>query len=168
MTKSAILLFVISLAISSCSSPKIDPTYPENPDIVRKTRAGRFFNDPVTIYGGNKKANEKAKQVEIENKNPLWLASIDVVGSLFPIAIIDANSGIIVTEWYQNNDSQNERIKINALVKGGGEIKEENLTISIFNQTRDKKGLWNDKKIDNAIAVKLIKEKIIEKAKQAS
>ncbi len=167
MKKLTILLFFLSLNISSCSNSKIDPTYPENPDIVRKTRGGRFFNDPVTIYGNNKKFDEKTKQVTIDNKKPLWLASVDVIGGLFPIAIIDNDSGIIVTEWYQNGDNKNARIKINAVVKNN-EIKEENLTISIFNQEKDKKGLWNDKKIDNNIVVKLIKEKIIEKAKQAS
>jgi len=167
MKKSVILLFAICLTILSCSGVKVDPTYPENPDIVRKTRGGRFFKDPVTVYGGNKKMDEKEKQIEAQSKNPLWLASIDMISGLFPVAIIDANSGIIVTEWYQSDGSQNERIKINALVKDS-EIKEENLIISIFNQTKDKKGLWNDKKVDNSIAVKLIKEKIIEKAKQAS
>lgn len=164
MRKLTILLFF--LFILACSNPKIDPTYPENPDIVRKTRGGRFFGYPVTVYGGNKKVDEKAKQVAIDNKNPLWIASVDVIGNLFPIAIIDANSGIIVSEWYQSNNNQNERIKINTVIKSN-EIKEENLTISIFNQTKDKNGLWNDKKTDNSIAVKLIKEKILEKAKQA-
>lgn len=160
-------LFILALALlSSCSKADIEYKYPENPDIVRKSRAGKFFNSDLVLFGKNNNQISAFNSKNTKDVNyPLWLASLEVVGNLFPIATADANSGLIITDWYQDSGSDKTRAKINLMVKSK-EIKDESLMISIFRQKKDSKGNWQDDKLDQGLAVKLIKEKIIQEAKQ--
>lgn len=157
-----LIILALSALLICCQNSKIDYSYPENPDIIRRQRYGKFFDD-ITLFGGKKEQEEKVTK-KSEVKNPLWQASIEVIGELLPIAIADSNSGLITTEWYQDGKNQGKRIKINLLVKGK-EIKKENLTLSIFKQNKDKKDNWVDEKsADQSLTADLIKGKIIEHA----
>jgi Domain of unknown function (DUF3576) len=159
-----IILSATLLVLASCSSDNINRNYPEDPAIVRKSRAGKFFKDDLTVYGGKKDQKKSADKTSEENKNPLWSASVEVISNLLPISTIDSKSGIILTEWYQDDKNKNERIKINLLIKDN-QIKDENLSLSLFKQKKDSSGNWQDEASDNNLAIKLIKEKILDKAK---
>jgi hypothetical protein len=41
----------------------------------------------------------------------LWQASLDTI-AFMPIASVDSNGGVIVTDWYVSPASSNERIKV--------------------------------------------------------
>lgn len=160
------IIILVAVLLASCKSSKIDYSYPEDPNLARKERAGKFFDD-ITFFG--KKADKKENKSEkITVENSLWLASSEVIAQLLPISAIDASSGLIVTEWYQDSSNQNRRIKINLLVKGK-EIVKENLVLSIFKQQKDKKGNWVDEKSDEQnLSSQLIKDKILDRAKMIS
>ncbi len=158
------LFIVIFLAIS-CNKKEISYNYPDNQDYARNSRAGSFLDENLILYGAKDK---KESQNEINKKDAksikIWKATIEVVGSLFPIAIIDENSSIIVSEWHQQND-KNKRIKINAFVK------EDSVKITIFRQKRlNEKQNWESDGIEDSddeksgLTAKLIKEKILQKA----
>jgi hypothetical protein len=159
------IIFIISLIslVSACQNSSIDHTYPENPENIRKQRAGKFFDD-VTFFD-KKSKNQSQNSTKQTNQSKLWIASLEVIGALLPIDAADQNSGLIVTEWYQDGENKNQRIKINLLVKGF-EIKQENLLLSIFRQSKNSKGNWDDEKsTSNSLSAQMIKEKIIQKAK---
>ncbi len=162
MKKLILLSFLV--LFSSCQNNAIDYDYPENPDNVRKQRAGKFFDD-VTLFD-DKKTNQKTiNKVDKKTSSPLWVASIEVISALLPISIVDENSGLIITEWYQDGKSQSDRIKINLLVKGL-EPKKENLLLTIFRQAKNDQGIWVDEQSANqSLSAQMIKDKIIEKAK---
>ena len=160
--KKIILLSLIAL-ISSCQNSKVNYTYPENPKNIRNGRAGKFF-DNKNIFSSNKKTSALKTQA-----NQLWISSIEIISELLPISVADENSGLIVTQWYQDeqnkNDHQRSRMKINLLVKGK-EIKEENLSLTIFRQTKNNKNIWVDEQSSNqSLSAQTIRDKIIEKAK---
>jgi len=157
-----IILSAILLVLASCANEKVEYKYPEDPAIVRKSRAGKFFKDDITIYGKKDKKSSAEKNSE-ESKNPLWISSVEVISDLLPISVVDSKSRIITTDWYQDEKNKDERIKINLLVKGN-EIKDENLSLSLFKQKKDAQGAWQDEPSDNNLATKLIKEKILDKA----
>ena len=51
------------------------------------------------------------------NVNPyLWQASLDILSSTMPLASVDSNSGIIISDWYNIKGNQNERVKISVLI----------------------------------------------------
>jgi hypothetical protein len=154
------LILLSFLALISCKNSTIDYSYPENPENIRKQRAGKFF-DNTNLFNDKKVADK----VEKKTSAPLWVSSIEVISALLPIATADESSGLIITEWYQDGQNQNDRIKINLLVKGKEAVK-ENLVLTIFRQTKDSKGAWIDEQSSNqSISAQMIKDKIIKKTK---
>ncbi len=129
-----------------------------------------FSKKDLVLLGG-KNDVKSVKQSENIKSSELWKSALAVVSGLFPIAIIDSDSGIIVSEWYQEKNSA-ERIKINALVKGA-EIKKENLQITIFRQRKvghAKDNAWSAPVLEDSdsgsLSAKLIQEKILERAQK--
>ena len=88
--KKLILLSFLTLLVA-CQNSKIDYTYPENPENIRKQRAGKFF-DNDGVVGGKKTGEQKAgeqKPNEQKKAHPLWLSSVGVIISLLPISAVD-------------------------------------------------------------------------------
>ncbi len=174
--KKILFLFIVLSLTNSCKFKDLSFNYPDNPDYARKSRAGRFFSGDLAFFGKKKEASQQLYTLSPLASSNLWHASLEIVGTLVPIIIIDSDSGAIVSEWYHENP--NERIKIHVLVKGV-EIKKENLQIMIFRQKRivikkDKDiidGGWEVPSREDSdagsIAAKLLQEKILEKAQQA-
>jgi hypothetical protein len=157
-----ILSISLIILISACQNSNIDHTYPKNPENIRQKRAGKFFDDITVFDGKSKKSSENS--IKHTSKNKLWISSLEVIGGLLPIDVADQNSGLIVTEWYQDGGNKNQRIKINLLVKGSEPTK-SNLLLSIFRQSKNSKGNWDDEKSNNnSISAHMIKEKIIQKS----
>lgn len=156
----------------SCSTESVSYNYPDNPDYARKSRAGLAFSKKDLVLFGKKSDEKKAnaKIGEIKSSD-LWKSTLAVISGLFPIAIIDSDSGVIVSEWSQEKNSV-ERIKINALVKGV-EAKKENLQITIFRQKKigsKNDDSWGAPSLEDSdsesLSAKLIQEKILTRAQK--
>ena len=89
--------------------------------------------------------------------NPyLWKGSLETV-SFMPLASADPFSGIIITDWYTDNNNPEERCKLNIFIKGA-EMKTDNLKVNSFCQ-KFANGKWvdqeisveNNSKLENAI-----------------
>ncbi len=167
----ALLSLVLCGFLFSCSSKDISYKYPDNPDYVRNSRAGQLAKKDVVIYGGKKSEGKSAENNKINSnaKSPLWQASVEVVGALFPVAILDSESGIITSEWYQDSASSNERIKISLVVKGAAAV-EENLQVTIFRQKKSagKGGEWQairEESSAGGLSARLLRDKILERAR---
>ena len=69
--------------------------------------------------GGNKdrpKADVAASKVTTIGVNAyLWRATLDTL-AFMPMAQTDANGGVIVTDWYANPASPNERVKLTVYI----------------------------------------------------
>ena len=166
-----IVVVILLFILFACKKPDIEYDYPQDPQNIQNFRNGRFFGN-VVVYDANKKKNKnyQSKSDPVmekqDNNNILFGAAFEVISSLFPISVSDSNSGILVTEWYTEDESQDFRTKINLLVKDN-QLKEESLLITIFKQQKDSKGIWQDlPNKSNDLAVKLLKEKIISKAQK--
>ena len=48
---------------------------------------------------------------EFSSSNPLWRASLEIIDFL-PLATVDYSGGVIITDWYNDSQSQNEAIKL--------------------------------------------------------
>ncbi|HEY0112301.1 MAG TPA: DUF3576 domain-containing protein [Allosphingosinicella sp.] len=63
-----------------------------------------------------RQADLAASQVTTIGVNAyLWRAALDTL-SFAPMAQVDSNGGVMVTDWYTNPNSPNERVKVTATI----------------------------------------------------
>ena len=99
---------------------------------------------------------------DFASSNELWRASLDTI-DFMPLASVNYSGGIIVTDWYTNNQEANETIKISIRFLTN-EIRSDALDIKIFKKICD----INNKCVISDYSGELIKElkkKILKTAK---
>ena len=133
--------------------------FPADPELrVKKNlEEGRGFklNDML-------KSGSKAGVFEFASSNELWRASLDVI-DFMPLASVNYSGGIIITDWYSNERSQNESIKISIRFLTN-EIRSDSLSIKVFTR-KCKESLINCKYIDsNKSLVAELKKEILKRA----
>ena len=110
MKKHCLSIFLILLTFS-CA--KIDPITGEKiiiePDPIKKardaaTRSGGLLGD----IGGQKSSNQT---VNFANANVLWRATLRSLDFL-PLISSDYSGGILIYDWYSQNNNPKEQIKI--------------------------------------------------------
>ena len=105
--------------------------YPPQPELrVKKNiEEGRGFRlmDNAKVGG--------TRNFEFASSNELWRASLDTI-DFIPLASVNYSGGIIVTDWYSNNQTANETIKISIRFLTN-EIRSDALDIKIFNRICD-------------------------------
>ena len=69
---------------------------------------------------------------EFASSNGLWKASLDVI-DFMPLSSVNYSGGIIVTDWYSENNSPNESIKISIRFLTN-ELRSDALDVKIFNR----------------------------------
>ena len=110
----------------------------------------------------NKKSKKEVYADSRLTINPfLWKASLEILSSTMPIASVDSNSGIIITEWYNLKSKNNERVKISVLIDSL-DLRADGIKVSIFKQIKNG-NTWNSAKINPKVA-KNLERKIINQA----
>lgn len=82
----------------------------------------------------------------------LWRAAIDTV-SFAPLLQADANSGVIITDWYANPNSPGERIKLTVSILDQ-DLRADALRVAASRQTLQN-GAWVDAPVAAATVQKL-------------
>ena len=98
--------------------------------VAKNLEEGRGFrlNDVVKSNGGS-------GNFEFATSNELWRASLDVI-DFMPLASANYSGGILITDWYSDNNKQNESIKINIRFLSN-EIRSDAIDVDIFFKTCD-------------------------------
>ena len=129
-TKLLILLIMSSFFLNGCNGmPGGDARkYPADPKkrIEQNIAEGRAFNLSKTFDGNNRGVFEFA------SSNELWRASLDIL-DFIPLASVNYSGGIIITDWYSNDKSSNESIKISVRFLSN-EVRSDALDIKVFNR----------------------------------
>ena len=164
MKKLKILSFFISIVffLQSCNGklPGGDARkFPADPKlrVKQNLEEGRGFklNDAI-------KSGRKGGVFEFASSNELWRASLDVI-DFMPLSSVNYSGGIIITDWYSNERSQNESIKITIRFLTN-EIRSDALNIKIFTR-QCKESLINCKYIEsNKSLVAELKKEILKRA----
>ena len=102
-----LLLGVFPLQLYSCGTGVDAKKYPPQPELrVKKNmEEGRGFRLMDTVKTG------KSTNFEFARSNELWRASLDTI-DFMPLASVNYSGGIIITDWYSNNQNARENIKI--------------------------------------------------------
>lgn len=109
-----IIIAGIALILISCSS-KTDPVTGEkvriepNPNI----KAKQFVESEGSILGNitGQNKNKGSAVVDFASSNVLWRATLQSI-DFIPIANLDYAGGMIVYDWYSENENSDEQIKI--------------------------------------------------------
>ena len=124
-------LAIISIFISGCNGkiPGADARkFPADPEkrVQKNLEEGRGFklNDAFKTQRGG--------VFDFASSNGLWRASLDVV-DFMPLASVNYSGGIIITDWYSENNNQNESIKISIRFMTN-EIRSDALDVKVFNR----------------------------------
>ena len=91
----------------------------------------------------------------------LWRAALDTIGFL-PIAQVDSNGGVIITDWYVSPQSSNERVKVLVTVLDT-ELAADAVRVAVQRQTLSGTG-WADAPV-RAGTVQRLEETILAKAR---
>ena len=127
-TKKLAFLTLFVLMLNSCGTPGDARKSPPNPKdrAAKNIEEGRGFRlmDTAKNLRGN-------GTFEFASSNELWRASLDTI-DFMPLASVNYSGGIIITDWYSNNTSD-ESIKISIRFLTN-EIRSDALDIKVFNR----------------------------------
>lgn len=156
---SLIALSFLCLFLGACGMGADARKYPPQPELrVKKNlEEGRGFRLMDSVN-----SNKSGGNFEFASSNEMWRASLDTI-DFIPLASVNYGGGIIITDWYSNDDSTNDSIKISIRFLTN-EIRSDALDIKIF-----KKICMNNNncKISQTTGelVKELKRKILKTAK---
>ena len=129
MNKQIFSLVIILIYLSSCAGGKVPGAdarkiSPNPKDRVQKNiEEGRGFR----LLGGNKK---NTGEFDFASSNELWRASLDTL-EFMPLALANYSGGILVTDWYSNDDNNRESIKISIRFLSN-EIRSDAVMVKVF------------------------------------
>jgi len=156
-----VFLAIISLFLNGCNGklPGGDARkFPDDPAkrVEQNLKEGRGFkvNDMFS--------NKQGGVFEFASSNPLWKAALDII-DFMPLSSVNYSGGIIITDWYSENQSPNESIKISIRFLSN-EIRSDALDINIFNR-KCANSLLNCKFTEtDGVLVRELKKEILKKA----
>ena len=99
----------------------------------RLRTGGGLFGKKAGISLGTKKGNNAVSSIGMPINPYLWKGSLETI-SFMPLSSADPFGGIIITDWYSDGQTINERCKINIFIKGL-ELKTSNLKVNTFCQS---------------------------------
>lgn len=158
------ILLLNLLLITACNGNDVAYDYPLSNEQKRENASGSLVTnnpDGFMLFGKGKTSANTGSNVATTH---LWQAALESI-VFMPIATVDASSGLIITDWYEDSDLRGERFKLNIFVDNKGEMKASSLIVTAFKQKLDKSGNWRDEKVTSNI-VNEIEEKILNKARE--
>jgi hypothetical protein len=127
--KATIFCIFLSLALNACNGkfPGADArkvSYDPKDRVKKNLEEGRAFrlDDAFSKKGSG--------NFEFASSNELWRASLDTI-DFIPIATANYSGGILITDWYSENDEINESIKISIRFLTN-EVRSDALDIKVF------------------------------------
>tara|TARA_X000000950_G_C13883922_1_gene648069 strand:- start:464 stop:1048 length:585 start_codon:yes stop_codon:yes gene_type:complete len=131
ISKRQILIFLSILVLftqAGCEAlkpKKVDAReFPPDPNerVKRNIEEGRGFRLMDKINTGT--------NYEFASSNPLWRATLETL-DFMPLASANYSGGIVITDWYSENNSPNESVKISVRFLTN-EIRSDALDINVF------------------------------------
>ena len=125
---SVLLSMVILMTQTSCNALKPKKVsakdFPPDPRkrVEKNMNEGRGFR----LMGNN----NSGTNYEFASSNPLWKATLDIL-DFMPLVSANYSGGIVITDWYSENDTPNESVKISIRFLTN-EIRSDALDINVF------------------------------------
>jgi Domain of unknown function (DUF3576) len=118
----------------------------------------------VTGCGSKKAATSSLTEARISTiavNSYLWKAALETIGFM-PLTQTDANSGIILSDWYANPQTPGERVKVSVFVLDR-DLRADALRVNVLRQEA-RAGTWVDATV-KAGTVQKLEEAILTRAR---
>ena len=156
----AIILLILPM-LSSCEALKYRKVsakdYPPEPEkrIQKNIEEGRGLR----IFKNRKKGGT----FDFASSNALWRSSLDTI-SFMPLLTADYGGGIIVTDWFNSTNDENQSIKISIQFLSN-EIRSDALDIKVFKKNceidKNCKIVNSEGKLNNELKLAILKKAAI-------
>lgn len=158
--KSVILIFLSILVLtSSCGAfKKVDQR--KLPDTAKAKARKNVEEGRGAGIGGL--LNRGGTNYEFSTSNPIWRASLETLDFL-PMNTVDYSGGVIITDWYSENRSSKESIKITVRFLSN-EIRSDSIKIVVHKRVCDNSSNCVVNLLKNSIIQNEIQTTIIKKA----
>ena len=120
-------LLTILLALTACAYEKVDQR--TRPDGAQAKARKNIEEGRGASIGGLTRGIGRGTTYEFSSSNPMWRASLETLDFL-PLTTVDYSGGVIITDWYSDNDSAKESIKI-SLRFLSNDIRSESLKVIV-------------------------------------
>ncbi|MDC3179858.1 DUF3576 domain-containing protein [Candidatus Pelagibacter sp.] len=129
-SRNALILLLIATLFAQTACEALKPKkvdakeFPPDPRqrVKKNIEEGRGFR----LMGGDKGGTN----YEFASANPLWRATLDTL-DFMPLVSANYSGGIVVTDWYSENNTPNESVKISVRFLTN-EIRSDALDINVF------------------------------------
>jgi hypothetical protein len=158
----AVLLLSLGLGLGLSACDGIRPGTNDTPSdpLERVMREqGSIFGESLTL--GGESSGAAAGGIAVNGY--LWRASLDTL-SFFPMAQVDAQGGVIITEWYALPESPDERYKLTVYILNR-ELRADGIRVALFKQVQNAAGAWTDAPVTEGSAAR-IENAILTRARQ--
>ena len=124
-----LLLLQLIISLNSCGPLAYKKTDQRKVSWDPKERVKKNIEEgkPFTLFDNEKKFGTT---YEFASSNELWRATLDTI-DFMPLTTANYSGGIIVTDWYSDNQNLNENIKITIRFLTN-EIRSDALDLKIF------------------------------------
>ena len=106
-----LILTTIFLLTNACGLYKKTDQRNEPLQGIDKARKNVQEGRGVSLKGVLKGGIGSGTNYEFSSSNPMWRASLEILDFL-PLSTVDYSGGIIVSDWYNDDNSSNESFKI--------------------------------------------------------
>ncbi len=127
--KATVLLMLVTLTACGIYK-KVDQR--EMPDTAQ-AKARKNIKEGKGVSIGGMIGKRGSTNYEFSTSNPMWRASLETLDFL-PLTTVDYSGGIIITDWYSDNNSAKESIKI-SLRFLSNEIRSDSLKVIVHRKT---------------------------------
>ena len=129
-TRYILIFFAIIVLFTQSGCNAIKPKkvsakdFPPNPRerVKKNIEEGKGFR----VFGGD----NRGTSYEFASSNPLWRATLETL-DFMPLASANYSGGIVITDWYSENNSPNESVKISVRFLTN-EIRSDALDIDLY------------------------------------
>lgn len=149
------LFMMAALALSACSMFKGDEGRESG-----QSRVSDTSDRGISLFGGGDR--NRAAEDGIGVNSYLWRASLDTL-NFMPLASADPFGGVIITDWYSDPTTPNERFKATVYILDT-RLRADALNVSIFRQ-QQVNGAWQDATVDPETEIQ-IENAILTRARQ--
>ena len=157
LLKILVFICILPFLLNSCANRGDARKSPPDPKlrVKRNMEEGKGFRFNDLKKGGS-------TNFEFASSNELWRASLDTI-DFMPLSSVNYSGGIIISDWYSNDENSNESVKISIRFLTN-EIRSDALDVKVFKKICKTDNKCKISESSGGI-IKELKKKILKTAK---
>ena len=155
------LIFIFLTSMYGCGG--ISKTDARKTPSNAQERARQNVEQGKGMSIGNIMKSRKGGNFEFSSSNPMWRATLEIL-DFIPMTTVDYSGGMIISDWYSDNNDSNESIKITVRFLSN-EIRSESLKIIVHQKKCSSTQncnitLLGNSKIDEQLRASILKKAV--------